>query len=236
AILDAVVDHLDVMARAVFAHPIAAGRAVLDLGGDLLEYVLRVRPGGRRTARHDARPAPGAFLAAGNTGADVEQTLGLDVFRPANRVHEEGVAAVNEDVPGFEGGDDVVDEFVHRLARLHHEHDAAGLLQQADHFLDGVGADDIGALGFFVEEVVHLGDGAVVSGHSEPVVVHVQDQILAHNGQPNYSNISFRFHVLYCYRSNGRYKNPGDAPELSWKGLEARARARPVVARWGVPG
>ena len=85
AVFDAVVDHLDVMAGAVFAHPIAAGRAVLDFGGDLLEDVLHVRPGGRRAAGHDAGAAAGAFFAAGNAGADVEQALGLDVFRAADR-------------------------------------------------------------------------------------------------------------------------------------------------------
>ena len=197
AVFDAVVDHLHVMARAVFAHPIAAGRAVLDLGGDLLEDVLHVRPGGGRAAGHDARAAAGAFFAAGNAGADVEQALGLDVFRAADGVLEEGVAAVDDDVAGFEVREEVLDELVHRLAGLDHEHDAAGLLEQADHFLDGVGADDVGALGFLVEEVVHLRDGAVESGHGEPVVVHVQNQVLAHNGQPNYSNVSFRFHVVY---------------------------------------
>ena len=45
AVFDAVVDHLDVVARAVFAHPIAAGHPVIDLGGDLLEDVLHVGPG-----------------------------------------------------------------------------------------------------------------------------------------------------------------------------------------------
>ena len=70
-----------------------------------------------------------------------------------------------------------------------------GFLSRRDHFLDGMGADDLGALGFLVEEVVHLGDGAVVGGHGEAVVVHVQNQVLAHYGQPNYSNISFWFHI-----------------------------------------
>ena len=196
AVLDAVVDHLHVVARAVFAHPIAAGRPVIDLGSDLLEDVFHVRPGSGRAAGHDAGAAPGAFLAAGNAGADIEQALGLDVLCAADRVFEKGVAAVNDDVTRFEVRDDLLNEFVHCLAGLHHEHDAAGLLEQSDHLLNGVRANDIGALGLLIEEVVHLGDGAVVSGHSEPVVVHVQNQILAHNGQPDYSNISFRFHVL----------------------------------------
>ena len=75
AVFDAVVDHLDVMAGAVFADPIAAGRAVLDFGGDALENILHVRPRGGRAAGHDARAMARAFFAAGNAGADVEQAL-----------------------------------------------------------------------------------------------------------------------------------------------------------------
>ena len=105
------------MAGAVFAHPIAAGRAVLDLGGDLLEDVLYVRPGRGRAARHDARAVAGAFLAAGHAGADVEQALGLDVFRAADGVLEEGVAAVNDDVARFQVRQEVFDEFVHGRPR-----------------------------------------------------------------------------------------------------------------------
>ena len=77
AVFDAVVDHFDVMARAIFAHPIAARRAVLDLGGDALENILDVRPRGRRAAGHDGRAVARAFLAAGNAGADEQQPLAL---------------------------------------------------------------------------------------------------------------------------------------------------------------
>ena len=90
------------MAGAAFAHPVAAGRAVVHLGGDGLENVLHVRPGGGRTAGHDARAVARAFLAAGHAGADVEQALALDVFGAADGVLEERVAAVNDDVAGFE--------------------------------------------------------------------------------------------------------------------------------------
>ena len=34
-----------------------------------------------------------------------------------------------------------------------------------------------------LEEVVHLGGGPVVGHHREPVVVHVQDQVLTHHSQ-----------------------------------------------------
>ena len=46
AVLDAVVDHLDVMAGAILTYPIAAGCAVFDLGCDGLKDLFHVRPGG----------------------------------------------------------------------------------------------------------------------------------------------------------------------------------------------
>ncbi len=111
---------------------------------------------------------------------------------------KERVAAVDDDVAGFEEREEVLDEFVDGLAGLDHEHDAAGLLEQGGHFLEGVRADDLGAFGLVGEEIVHLGDGAVEGDHGEAVVVHVQNQVLAHDGQPNHGNISFWFHVVVC--------------------------------------
>ena len=96
--------------------------------------------------------------------------------------------------PGSKMRQQMLDEFIHGLAGLDHEHDAARLFEQPDHFLDRMGADDIGAFGFVVEEVVHLRDGPVEGDHGEPVVVHVQNQILAHDGQANDGDISFGFH------------------------------------------
>ena len=46
AVLDAVVDHLHVVAGTVAAHPVAARGAVGDLGGNRLQNVLHRRPGG----------------------------------------------------------------------------------------------------------------------------------------------------------------------------------------------
>ena len=51
------------------------------------------------------------------------------------------------------------------------------------------------ALGFVGEEVVHLLDGAVEGHDGEAVVVHVQNQILAHDGQTDECDVSFRFHI-----------------------------------------
>ena len=64
AVLDAVVNHLDVMARAVFADPIAARRAVFHLGGDGLKDFLDVGPRRGVSAWHDRRPEARSLFAA----------------------------------------------------------------------------------------------------------------------------------------------------------------------------
>ena len=198
AVFDAVVHHLDIVAGTVIANPVAAGRAVLDLGGDRLENVLHMRPSIRVTTGHDRRASACAFFAPGNSGADEKQAARLQVLGASDRVLVERVAAIDDNVAGLEVGDDLVDEIVHRLAGLHQHHDAAWAFQMADHFLNRPGTDDVRALGFAIHEVVHLGDGSVVGNDREAVVVHVQDQVLAHHGQSDQCNIAFGFHSVFC--------------------------------------
>ena len=75
-----------------------------------------------------------------------------------------------------------------------------GRLSSADHLLDGVRANDLGSLGFIGEEIVHLGDGAVEGDDGEAVVVHVENQVLAHDGQTNQCDVSFWFHLSYSVK------------------------------------
>jgi len=86
AVLDAVVDHLHVVPGTIGADPVAAGGAVVGLGGDGLENFLHVRPRGLGSAGHDGGPMARAFLAAGNAGADELQPARLDVACSADGV------------------------------------------------------------------------------------------------------------------------------------------------------
>ena len=104
--------------------------------------------------------------------------------------------------PGFEGGQDVVDHLVDGVAGLDHEHDAAGALEQAGKLFDGVRADDLGALGFVGDEVIDLGDGAVEDGDLESVVVHVEDEVLSHDGKADEADIThWIWHTLLQKRN-----------------------------------
>ena len=52
------------------------------------------------------------------------------------------------------------------------------------------------ALGRVVQELVHLGDRAVEGDHGKAVVVHVQNQVLAHDGQTDQCDVCRLFHDL----------------------------------------
>jgi hypothetical protein len=190
AVLDPVVDHLDEVAGPVLAHPVAAGRAVLHLGGDGLEDGLHRRPRRRIAAGHDRGAAARSFFAARDAGADEENAFrGQRLGAPAG-VGKQRVAAVDDDVARFQVRQQMFDHLIDTLARLHHQHRAARPLQQPDELLDGVGSGDLGPFGFVGQKVIHLGNSAVVHGHLEAMIVHVEDQILSHDSQADQADIT----------------------------------------------
>src|SRR5947207_341536 len=56
--------------------------------------------------------------------------------------------------------------------------------------------DDLCSFGFLIKKVVYFRDRPVESHHGEPVVIHVENEILAHHCQPDESDVSFCFHEL----------------------------------------
>ena len=191
AVFDAVVDHLDEVARAAFADPLAAGLAGVGVRRDLLEDRLHGRPGLRRAARHDGRAEQRALLAAGDAGADVEEALVLDVLAAPDRVREVAVAAVDDDVARLEVREDLLDEVVDGLAGLDEHHHLAGALEVRAELLDAVAADELLARAAARDELVHLLDGAVVHRHGEALALHVEDEVLAHHRQSDQSDVCF---------------------------------------------
>ena len=105
------------------------------------------------------------------------------------------VAAVDDDVALFEMRRQMRDHLVDRVAGLDHQHHAARLLQHLHQFLDRVRAHHLRAGGFVGDEVIHLRDGAIKNGYAIAVVVHVQNEVLAHYRETDEADItSFRLH------------------------------------------
>ncbi len=101
AVLNAVVDHLDEVARAAFADPVATRNAAVDHRRDRLEDGFDVRPRLGIAAGHEGRAVARAFLTAGDAGADKEDALFLELLVAAHGVLIEGVAAIDDDVAPF---------------------------------------------------------------------------------------------------------------------------------------
>ena len=73
AIFDAIVNHLDKMAGAALADPVATRRTV-HFGRDRLKDGLDVRPGFGGSTGHDRRTVASAIFTAGNTSAQEMET------------------------------------------------------------------------------------------------------------------------------------------------------------------
>ena len=205
AVLDAVVHHLDIVPRAVFADPVAARRAV-HLGRDRLEDRPDMRPRGMGPAGHDRGPEASPLLAAGNAGPDVEQAVRFDMGRPADRIAVIRVAAVDDDIARLQKRDQLFDETVHRRSGLDQHHHATRALEHADQFAQRMGAPDRGALGALGQELVDPGNRAVENRHPDPVVVHVQHEVLPHDRQPDQADIRFYHMPPFSRFKNGPSK------------------------------
>ena len=179
-VLDAVVDHLHVVARAVGADVGAARRAV-DLGGDRGEDVLDVGVGLARAAGHDARPVQRALLAAGDADAEEAQAALGHRLVAALGVAEVRVAAVDDRVALVEQRRELLDHGVDRRAGLDHGHDRARALERLDELLRRAGAGDRPLGAVLGHELLGLGRGAVVHRDRDVVVGDVAREVGAHH-------------------------------------------------------
>jgi hypothetical protein len=74
-----------------------------------------------------------------------------------------------------------------------------------------------------------------VFNHGETVIVHVQNQILAHDGQPNQCDVSFRFHFYFLSKQFGLRpkcgcydtKPPGCGEKNLWRKASRSEKAFP---------
>ncbi len=79
---------------------------------------------------------------------------------------------------------------------LDEHHHPARLLELFAHLGDGMGTENLGSLGFLGQKLVNLLDRAVVGHDGEAVVVHIEDDVLAHDGQADECNVALWLHVL----------------------------------------
>jgi len=184
-VLDAVVDHLHVMARTAGAD-VGAARFAVHVGADLRQhgFHLRVRVAG--AARHDARSEQGAFLPAGDAGADKAQPACFQRRTATNGVQEIGVAAVDQDVASLQMWREVIDGLIDRRSGLDHHQDPARLVELPHQFLRRVRRCEPALRAVLLHEVVDARGGPVIDGDAKPVSGEVAGEIHAHRRQPRH--------------------------------------------------
>ena len=74
-----------------------------------------------RTSRHQTRSVASAAFAAGDPHAHEVQSFFCERFDATVSVREMGVAAVDDQIAGFQVGDEAFDYGVHRLAGRHEQ-------------------------------------------------------------------------------------------------------------------
>jgi hypothetical protein len=127
-VLDAVVDHLDVMAGTVGSDMDDAGVAA-SLRGNGFQHRFQRLVRRVTAARHEGRTVQGAFLATGDAHADEVDSFCFQRFRTPACILEEGIAAVNDDIARGEVGEQLLQYLVHRGAGFDHQKDAARTFQ-----------------------------------------------------------------------------------------------------------
>ena len=113
-----------------------------------------------------------------------------------------GIAPVDDYVALVEKRDQLLDDGVHRPAGFDHQHDFSRRSELRHELLDAVGTDNLGTAGRTGEELGGPSRGAVEHRHRVAVVVHVQYQVLAHDSQPDQSDVS-RGQRASIVRENG---------------------------------
>ena len=200
-VLDAVVDHLDVMPGATGPDVGTAGLA-LDLSADPGQDGLDQVVGVRGTAGHDAGPAKRPLLAARYPGPEVADPPGLDHAGPPYGVGEVGVAAVDQDVARVQSRQQVTDRLVDGLAGLDHQKDGARPGDLAHELLRRVGGLDRALSTVLRDHLVGAGPSPVVDRDPEAPGPQVARQVLAHGGQPHHRDLARR-------RGAGRLRHGG---------------------------
>jgi len=131
------------------------------------------------------------FLAAGHTGAHIEQTGRLDRHLTALAVTPFGVASVDDDIAGFKHLEQTFDHRVDRSAGFDEQHDSAGALDRCRE-RGKVMRRHQGRIGVPGNEVVGHALGPIVDRDRVAVIDRVEDQVLAHHGQPDQAEVGTR--------------------------------------------
>ena len=138
-----VMDHFDVVTGTSFTNPVTT-RLIKRFGSSGLENGLNCGPGKCRTTGHEGRTIAGAFLSSRNPGTNKQETLLLELLRPADRVRVVRVTAIDDDITLVKKGDELLNKGVNGITGLNKENNFAWLLQLCNELIDRVSTLNLG--------------------------------------------------------------------------------------------
>ncbi len=163
AILDAVMNHLHIMASAISTDIGDTRLTVFSNRGNLLQNRSNKFIGFFLATRHDGRPFQSSLFTTGNTCTDKVKTFGRQFTVTTDGVLEEGVAAINDDVAFIEVRLKGIDGAVGASPSLHHQQDTTWCFKGFNKLLYCVVRDQFLA-GVFGNYFIGLFTGAVENG------------------------------------------------------------------------
>src|SRR5690606_16674628 len=93
--------------------------------------------------------------------------------------------------------DQQLDEIVHGLSCLDHQHNLTWTFQRTDQILNGSCPVNILTLGPAVDKPFNLIDGTVVSRYMKPFAFHIENEVLPHYSDTNDANVGLFLHYIY---------------------------------------
>ena len=181
------------MACAIRTHVSAAGFAV-DESGDFRVNRRQKLPALLGSSRHDRGPLERAFFAAGYAHSKVADSSLRQSFLAALRVGPQRVASIDDDVPLLKKRKQLFDDSVHGCTRLDHDLCFSGAFERLHEILKSVGGDDVFALCPALREFLGDRRGAVINGHSEPLALHVENEVFTHYSEADQADITIGGH------------------------------------------
>ena len=151
------------------------------LGGNSLQHGFQLHISLPAAARHEAGTVKGPFFAAADTHAHKFHAQLCQLFAAPAGIFEIGVAAVNDNVAGFQQGRKGIQHGIYRSPCLDHQNDLPGPFQILYQFFQTVSRLQTGIVPKIMHKLFRFGSSTVKHQGLDLVICQITGQVSAHN-------------------------------------------------------
>ena len=186
-ILNSIVYHFYIMTCAVRSD---IGTARLALG--ISRYFFQHRPDlfirFLLTAGHNGRTAPGPFLTAGNSHAEITDSLFLQRLITPSGILKKGISPVQDNIPFLQKLCQLADYRIHGPSGLDHQHHLSRPRQRLHKLPQIIKRRKI-IMRIFLHHRFRYLPAPVIAGYPEPLIRHIKRQAPSHYCKSYHTNI-----------------------------------------------